>query len=110
MALLDDAIESGLLRADETQSFVDTLAATYKPNPYHNAAHGADVANSFLTLISGCRRLRKATLGPPQKPFAEELNHTACVVAALGHDVGHPGFNNVFLENTCDPLAVTYND
>lgn len=31
-------------------------------------------------------------------------------VAALGHDVGHPGLNNAFLVSTNQSLALVYND
>lgn len=32
------------------------------------------------------------------------------IVAALGHDVGHPALNNKFLINSRDEMAMTYND
>jgi len=31
-------------------------------------------------------------------------------VASLCHDIGHPGRNNAFFINVCDPIAVIYND
>lgn len=31
-------------------------------------------------------------------------------IAALGHDVGHPGLNNAFLVSTNQPIALVYND
>jgi len=34
----------------------------------------------------------------------------ALMIAAAPHDIGHPGLNNVFLINSNNPLAVTYND
>lgn len=32
------------------------------------------------------------------------------MVAALAHDMDHPGVNNMFLVSSRDPLALTYND
>lgn len=32
------------------------------------------------------------------------------MVAALGHDIDHPGVNNAFLRKTHNPLALRYND
>ncbi|KAF9415243.1 3',5'-cyclic-nucleotide phosphodiesterase, partial [Entomortierella beljakovae] len=34
----------------------------------------------------------------------------ALIVASIGHDVGHPGVNNMFLVNAHTPLAQVYND
>ncbi|KAF9126777.1 3',5'-cyclic-nucleotide phosphodiesterase [Linnemannia schmuckeri] len=34
----------------------------------------------------------------------------ALLVASIGHDVGHPGVNNMFLVNAHTPLAQVYND
>ncbi|KAF9976187.1 3',5'-cyclic-nucleotide phosphodiesterase, partial [Modicella reniformis] len=34
----------------------------------------------------------------------------ALIVASIGHDVGHPGVNNMFLINAHTPLAQVYND
>lgn len=33
------------------------------------------------------------------------INDVAVIVAALGHDAGHPARNNQFFVNTCDPLV-----
>lgn len=42
--------------------------------------------------------------------FFTEAQHFAMLVAALGHDVGHPGVNNQFLTETSHDLALKYND
>jgi hypothetical protein len=34
----------------------------------------------------------------------------ASLVAAAGHDINHPGYNNVFMINSRSPLAILYND
>ena len=55
----------------------------YRANPYHNAMHAADVANSVgFFLVNG---------------LTEVFNQMECsclVVAALAHDLGHPGSDN----------------
>ena len=34
----------------------------------------------------------------------------ACLLAAIVHDMGHPGHTNDYLVASWDPLALTYND
>ena len=82
-------------------AFAGALAGHYESgNPYHNFAHAVDVAHGvfrFLRLTD--RRLRL--------PAADKF---ALLVAALAHDVEHPGVNNAFLVATRHPLALRYND
>lgn len=40
----------------------------------------------------------------------EPLDWITCIVAALGHDAGHPGRDNLYLRETEDELTVIYND
>lgn len=72
----------------------------YNNNPYHNFRHAFDVTQAvYLFLTKG-----KA---------AELLSHIeilGLLIAALSHDLGHPGVNNSFLINTESPLAQLYND
>jgi hypothetical protein len=35
---------------------------------------------------------------------------SSAILASFAHDVGHPGLNNRFLQNSKDPLALVYND
>ena len=70
-------------------------------NFYHNSIHAADVLNSCIFLL--CTDAYKSG------KFLE-LEMFGMVVAAIGHDVGHPGFNNAFLVNSMDSIALKYND
>lgn len=77
-------------------NFFETLEAMYHSNPYHNSCHAADVLNSTVFLINQSD-LRDAT---------SDLELLALIVAALAHDVSHPGFTNRYLVNTRDSLAI----
>ena len=61
-----------------------------------------------LSLSSRCPSL------PARGPFLplltrrSLLSRFAALLSAVAHDVGHTGFNNSFLINTEDPLAITY--
>ncbi|KAH9261408.1 hypothetical protein BASA81_000052 [Batrachochytrium salamandrivorans] len=82
------------------RSFLGLLDSTYLEVPYHNSTHGADVAHVMsYFLLHGNLAQR-----------GDSLLHFASLIAALGHDVGHPGFSNRFLVHTDDALAITFND
>lgn len=80
-------------------SFLCALEAKYNSEvPYHSNAHAADCANSLEVMLSNS--------GQDINP----LRTASCYIAALGHDVGHPGVNNAFMINSRHELAITYND
>ena len=73
---------------------------TYLDNPYHNACHAADVCHSFFYFLETANLLKKLS----------EIDMTACIIGALGHDIGHPGLTNRYLVNSKHKLAMRYND
>eukprot|EP00914_Ancora_sagittata_P008076 GHVO01015921.1.p1 GENE.GHVO01015921.1~~GHVO01015921.1.p1 ORF type:complete len:616 (-),score=34.32 GHVO01015921.1:191-1846(-) len=86
---------------DETlQTFLITLGSSYLDNMYHNQLHGAQVAHHLMCL----------TKLMDVEPVLEKAELAAIAIAALGHDVGHPGRNNNFFVQSGDSLAVVYND
>ena len=78
----------------ENQYLISTL--------YHNSLHGADITQSICLFFNYSN--------------AEEISHTkaldllSIIIAALGHDIGHPGLTNNFHINSLSNLAITYND
>ena len=86
----------GLLR-----TFFREVLAKYEKNPYHGALHGADVLQGVHALLASNARFEGA-LG--------EDTLLIVLVAALAHDVGHPGLTNAFLVESSHELAVRYND
>ncbi|MCO5566555.1 hypothetical protein L7F22_020232 [Adiantum nelumboides] len=81
--------------------FVTSIMGQYRAHvPYHNFRHACDVLHAtylLLTLVEGQKML-------------SSLEVFALLLAALCHDVDHPGLNNTFLSVTNDPLAIRYND
>jgi len=69
-------------------------------NPYHNSTHAADVLHASAFF---CERDRV-------KEIFDDLDQVACLLAAIVHDLDHPGFTNAFLINAGNHLAVLYND
>ena len=95
----------GLLAAFEIgesvlRTFALTVQLSYQSNPYHNWVHAFDVTHAVYVAVT--RFGLSAYLRP--------LDLLALMLAALCHDVGHPGVNNAFLVASESPLALLYND
>ncbi|CEP01668.1 hypothetical protein PBRA_008610 [Plasmodiophora brassicae] len=82
------------------RNFFGEVESRYKPVPYHCASHGAEVAYSFYHLLVTSRQLQSL----------ESLEVMSALIACLGHDIGHPGFNNAFMVATSSDVALLYND
>lgn len=73
----------------------------YNGNPFHNALHGLDVMEMSYQMLS------EYDLG---NCLFNEAECYSYLLGAFGHDVNHPGVNNMYLINTKEPLAAMYND
>ena len=74
----------------------------YKTTLYHNSMHGADVTQSLCLyfLNSNAEEICQSLV----------LDLLGILIAALGHDLGHPVLTNPFHINSSSELAITYND
>lgn len=99
-ALEPEATRSGLDPA-RMRIFLETLATHYNAQPYHNAMHATDVANSVLYFFNLCKT-----------PFVDidGLERCAGLVAAVAHDVGHDGRANRYHVAAESPLALLFSD
>ncbi|CAE8651783.1 unnamed protein product [Polarella glacialis] len=88
------------LADDCVQRWVEAVRLGYYSNPFHNWAHG------FSALQMCFYQLRS------EEAFSSfsHLDTLGLFIAALSHDIGHPGLTNSFLVNSCDELAMRYND
>lgn len=75
-------------------------AKYHASNPYHNSTHAADVLHATAYFLEK-ERLQS---------WMDPTDQAAILLAAIIHDVDHPGKTNAFLINTSDPLALMYND
>jgi len=95
-------LEKFLISRDAFGRFLYEVERRYrKDNYYHNALHAADVLNSVVFLL---------TSGLYRCGHILDLEVFGLMVAAIGHDMDHPGVNNAFLVNHSDQLALHYND
>jgi hypothetical protein len=81
------SVERGYLPVDEV--------------PYHNAIHAADVTHMMHFFLSPA---------DPANPIFLPKAMFASIVAAAAHDIGHPGFNNTWLVESGNDLAIQHND
>lgn len=92
-------------------------------NSYHNFEHALDVlqaAYSYLhaagmvpplsILLEPGRmwRSKRAFDSGPLITSLGLLDLFVIYIAAIGHDVGHPGFSNLFMKNASTPLSEVY--
>ncbi len=83
-------------------AFLAEVCSRYPPNPYHNFSHGVHV-------LHGAYLQARAGTGAHAAPLTL-LELFALLVAAIGHDLEHPGVTNAFLTRTHAPLAIEHND
>lgn len=112
---------------DDISVFLKHLQPLYcGHNSYHNFQHAVDVlqaSQAFLCaagvippvsilLDSDDCTWKPNRLGKEGR-LAFDLNNTclfALFVAAIGHDVGHPGLTNMFMKNAKAPLSDVYDN
>ncbi|EQC25350.1 hypothetical protein SDRG_16760 [Saprolegnia diclina VS20] len=84
---------------EKLQAFVASVAQHYRTNPYHNFYHGFQVMHAAHMQI----KLFARKLLP-------SLDIFSLLIAALCHDVDHPGNNNDFEVKCVSSIALTHND
>lgn len=85
---------------DTFRAFITELSTSYLDNTYHNFKHGVDVCQTVALLLK-ISQLDEIFSG---------IEIFSILIAALAHDVGHPGVNNAYLINTKHSLAIAHND
>ena len=96
-------IDEKIMPIDKLEPFLVSVANQYLTSTlYHNSLHGADITQTICLFFNNSN--------------AEEVCHTqaidllSIIIAALGHDIGHPGLTNTFQINSSSEMAITYND
>ncbi|XP_064608672.1 high affinity cAMP-specific and IBMX-insensitive 3',5'-cyclic phosphodiesterase 8B-like isoform X2 [Liolophura sinensis] len=83
------------------RNWLQLIEANYHAcNSYHNSTHASDVLQATAYFLDRDRT----------KNIFDQLDEVACLIAAVVHDVDHPGKTNAFLVNERNPLAILYND
>lgn len=82
------------------RNFILAIRQHYHQNPFHNFLHGFSVLHATYLILSD------------EKSFVSftSLEKLACMIAALCHDVDHPGHSNKYEVSSKSDLALRYND
>lgn len=84
------------------RNFAYLVQACYNPVTYHNKTHAADVCQTLHYFLTSGKLREKCQL--------KDLEVAGILLAAVCHDLDHPGLNNTYLKNTSSSLAHRYND
>ena len=92
-----------IINVNKLEIFLNTISNQYLTTTlYHNNIHGADVTQTICLFFLNSNA---------EKMFQTKvLDLLSIFIAALGHDIAHPGLTNNFQINASTELAITYND
>jgi high affinity cGMP-specific 3',5'-cyclic phosphodiesterase 9 len=94
-------LEQFSISRNSLAQFIHTARTHYsQKNPYHNFEHAFMVTQSTFSLLSYFEFSKVLT----------NIEIFALLIAAISHDLKHPGVNNAYLIKTKSPLALRYND
>ena len=96
----ETAASEGFCAPQTVWNFLERLEGGYRRNAYHNFQHAVDVTHTVYRYV---------VLTEP-RTHVTQTEKFSLMIAALAHDLDHPGVSNAFLVNTRDPLATVYND
>lgn len=80
-------------------NWLSAVQIMYGNNPYHNFRHAVDVCQTTYVLLR-TKKMEHLSL----------LDRSAMLIAALCHDLSHPGLTNEYHKNALSELALIYND
>ncbi|KAM3586424.1 hypothetical protein VKS41_002940 [Umbelopsis sp. WA50703] len=84
--------------ASQLLDFIIDVDHGYLQNPYHSFFHAVDVTAVIYYILNDL----EAAI------HLSTLDMAALLIAALCHDIGHPGYNNVYQVNRKTDLAIRY--
>ena len=92
-------LENHNIESNTIQMFITRVKDSYRDNAYHNFHHAFHVFHSVQCI------LRSKSIG-----YLNSFQVLSLLLAAICHDVDHPGHNNAFETATLSKLAIMYSD
>lgn len=91
--------ETFRIASDKFATFLSHVATHYRANPFHNLQHAFQVTHATFSILKCV-----------DAPLFSPLEKLSMLVAALCHDIDHPGNNNDFEVKARSQMALTHND
>ena len=96
-------IDEKIMPIDKLDPFLISVTNQYLTTTlYHNSLHGADITQTICLFFNNSNA--------EEVCHAQVIDLLSIIIAALGHDIGHPGLTNTFQINSSSDMAITYND
>jgi len=93
-------LETFKISDDTLFSFLKCIQILYNNNPFHNFRHCLCVTQMMFAILSESNTTQKLSA----------VERLTLVIACIGHDLDHPGYNNAYQINAGTELAIIYND
>ena len=97
-----DLFDHQIVVHSKFSGFVKEVVNQYLNNPYHNAIHATDVLQTTSIILSKGK--------VKEKKVFDDFEIASMFIAAIIHDICHPGTSNLYQINKCTKLALKYND
>ena len=96
-------LDNNIIETKKLDNFLYSITKQYHVTTlYHNSMHGADVTQTICLFFLNSNAEEVCS--------TNVLDLLSILIAALGHDIGHPGLTNNFQINASTDMALTYND
>ena len=97
------SLDEKIINSSKLENFFKKISNGYHEHVlYHNAIHASDITQTACLIIKNSNF--------EEKVYSNIIDLLSIFVACLGHDIGHPGYNNGFLINSSNEIAINYND
>lgn len=93
-------IEKFKIDKEKLNHLVKDVSLRMKRVPYHNFTHAFNILHMCYIII------KKTHI----RDFIDDIDVLSCLIGALGHDLDHPGVNNIFFVKLRHPIALKFND
>eukprot|EP00002_Diphylleia_rotans_P027008 TRINITY_DN5404_c0_g2_i3.p1 TRINITY_DN5404_c0_g2~~TRINITY_DN5404_c0_g2_i3.p1 ORF type:complete len:1596 (+),score=363.65 TRINITY_DN5404_c0_g2_i3:400-4788(+) len=88
------------IKVESLQAYLEAIRKNYNGNPFHNFQHSFTVTHTVFLMI----------VNTSASEYLSNQDVFALLLAALSHDLDHPGLTNGFEISSESALATLYND